>query len=205
MRRRRLTGDGGAVLVEFALVAPFIVSVALGIMEFGIAWRDANVLERSVAAGARTGASWGDEGWADLGALGSIEGVMSGATSLEIEKVVLFNARSSGTVPASCAALSGPAGIDSGGVQCNVYSAAQIADQNPYAAFGQWGPGAPCGGSHWDRWWCPAGRDGTRAGGTDYVGVWIQARYTPVTGLLPSSAMFERTAVFQVEPKAVTG
>lgn len=205
MRRRRVRGEGGAVLVEFALVAPFIVAVALGIMEFGIAWRDANVLERSVAAGARSGATWGDDGLADLLVLSAVKGGMSSATSLEIEKVVVFNARTSATVPASCAALSGPGGVNSGGVQCNVYSAAQIANQDFLPVFGMWGRGVPCGGSEWDRWWCPAGRDGTRAGGTDYVGVWVQGRYTPVTGLLPGNAMFERTAVFQIEPEAVTG
>lgn len=205
MERRRLEGDGGAVLVEFALVAPFIVAVALGIMEFGIAWRDANVLERSVAASSRTGASWGTDGWADYWILQAVKGSMSSATSLEIEKVVVFNARTTSTVPADCTALSGPNGLNSGGTQCNVYSGTQVASDNPRAHFGDWGAGKPCGGADWDHWWCPASRDRNRSGGTDYIGVWVSARYTPVTGLLPSDATFERTTIFQLEPEVLFG
>ena len=61
--RRRAKGDDGAVLVEFALIAPILFLIVFGIMEFG--WGFAQYLD--VRHGAREGARLAAVNYADPG------------------------------------------------------------------------------------------------------------------------------------------
>ena len=53
-RGRRLGGEEGAVIVEFALMAPLLVVLMLGIVEYGSILRN----ETTIAGAVRTPPAW---------------------------------------------------------------------------------------------------------------------------------------------------
>ena len=53
----RVTGDGGAVLVEFALVMPILVMLLFGLVSAGMAWNQNLALASAARSGARYGAT----------------------------------------------------------------------------------------------------------------------------------------------------
>jgi hypothetical protein len=195
-------GDGGAVLVEFALAVPLLVVLFLGVLQFGSAFDDANVLKRAVAAAGRTAATVADERPADRAALEALASTLNGAARVEIERVVIYRvAGTNGEVPPQCLAVS-TAGLVAHGIPglCNVYSGEQAAS-TPAAAFGGT---LACASGSWDVNWCPTGRE--RDGTPDRVGVWAEVRYEPFTGLLPASGIqLREDAIYQLEPTAAGG
>ena len=62
-KSRRLRGDGGASLVEFALVLPMLTLLICGIIDFGSLYSDYQSLRSGVRDGARNGAvtNWGSD------------------------------------------------------------------------------------------------------------------------------------------------
>ena len=56
-RRRRANGDRAAALVEFVLLAPVLIIVVAGVLEFGMAWRDSMTVSNALRSGARVGPS----------------------------------------------------------------------------------------------------------------------------------------------------
>lgn len=194
---RRGRGDDGAVLVEFALIAPVLVLLAVGVMEFGFAWREVNRIERVVASASRVGASQANDKYADFDILRTIDAALAGA-HVDVTKVIVYEADGPGdTPPASCTALS-TGGV--GGV-CNVYNATQVGTANPSVGFPNRLFTDPTGcGSGWDASWCPITDRERRRPLNDYVGVWIQTTYEGITGLVPTTLTIERSSVFAIEP-----
>src|SRR5262249_18009124 len=87
--------------------------------------------------------------------------------------------------------------------KCNVYSRAQVAAMVDTTTFmnTNFGPNATsCGSTSWDHFYCPVGSGGrsndpTTTNGPDFIGVYVQASYTPVTKLFGSSTRtFNETA-----------
>jgi len=65
-RSRRAHGDGGAALVEFAIIAPLLFALILGLFSGGIALGHKNSMTSAVREGARFGATLDhDADWAD--------------------------------------------------------------------------------------------------------------------------------------------
>jgi Flp pilus assembly protein TadG len=54
--KRRIRNENGQTLVEFALVAPLLLLILFGIVQFGIAFRDSVTLSDAVRVGARKAA-----------------------------------------------------------------------------------------------------------------------------------------------------
>jgi hypothetical protein len=199
MRHRRLKSDRGVAIVEFALVLPLIMGLVLGIFEFGTAWRATNTIERSVQNAGRAASNAGDGRFADYDALRAVDATLAGSQGIDVEKVVIYKSNAAGDLPPGC---------DTGDVAsvCNNYTAAQVTESRPFVGF-QPGSGVTCPGS-WDVAWCPLGRDNDRGNlppGTDsdYIGVYVEASYEPVTGLLSSNFKISRKAVFLLEPPSI--
>ena len=55
LRRRRLSTRRGAVIVEFALVVPFISLIVFGVIDFSRAYGQLNALDSALREGARYG------------------------------------------------------------------------------------------------------------------------------------------------------
>ncbi len=195
LRARARAGDRGAVLIEFALVAPFLVLLVLGIFEFGNAWRQVGGIERATQAGGRTVSSQANGRYADYEALRAIDAATSGLSGMEVTRVVIYNATGgSGTVPAACLNAS-QSGV------CNRYTGSAVTSPSLASFPGGSSTNPSCAGGI-DSSWCPVNR--VRTGSSpNRIGVHITAEYTPVTGLIAGPTIeVTRYAVFQIEPCA---
>ena len=65
LRARRLGGDSGAELIEFAIVFPLLMVVTAGILDFGFLFQRYEVVTNSAREGARIG-TLGDYTDADI-------------------------------------------------------------------------------------------------------------------------------------------
>lgn len=190
--------------MEFALVLPLLVTLVLGVAEYGFAWRDSSTVATAARAGARTGASLASNGQADYSILTTVKAALADVGAAQIQRIVVYKASSiDGDVPSSCTttAADGVNGV------CNVYRAADL--NLPPSSFtsSTTAPGTACGSpavsSKRDRYWCPTSRKTPSAsGGPDYVGVWIAVRYDAITNIIPNGTVtLKDQAVMRIEPQ----
>ena len=175
---RRLRGDGGSVMVELALVAPFLVLLVLGVFEFGNVYRDKTLLAGSLRSAGRTASQSGTISSADQLALTAFYASASKLKSATLQKVIIYKASSaSGPPPAACltASTSGTAPFGVSGV-CNVYKGSQVsAAAAGLSTFNFSNPPNCTDTTDWDHNWCWSTRVLTPAA-ADYLGVY--AEYT---------------------------
>jgi hypothetical protein len=195
-------GDDGAVLVEFALAIPLIVLIFLGVVEYGSAFNDANLVERGVLTAGRTVSSVADDRQADFATIQSLAAGLETGRRVAIDKVIIYRSTTAeGTVPPGCltAPTTGPGPYGVAGL-CNVYPGARVAAATQADFAGTTG----CTAGSWDARWCPTSR--TRDVSPDRVGVWVQVSYAPLTGLLPVGGLdITKQAVYQLEPLSAGG
>ncbi len=207
-RGRRLGGEDGAVMVEFALMAPLLVILVLGIVEYGSILRNETTVTGAVRNAARVGAQYKDDALGDLNALSSLYASIGSAQRLTINRVVIYRSDvATGAPPAACLSVnvtSSPTSAHgSSADNCNVYSAAQVAGAATAPASSWSAAGDACGSSRWDGFWCPSVRKASLVGGDsppDYMGLYISVTYTPITGLVPTTTTFTDYAVNRLEP-----
>ncbi len=191
-RHRVRRSEHGIALIETALILPLVFLLFVGMVEAGVAYRDSNILARATQQSARSNARLADNSFADYESLKSLESGLAALDASSISKVIVYDASASGdSPPASCLAISRPDDISvRGNASCNVYSATQVAADDP----GQFG----CAGG-WDTNFCPTTR--TRGGNNPTkLGVWVELDFDKVTKVLPGSLSLTRAAVYQLEP-----
>lgn len=198
LRARRARGDRGAALVEMILFTPILVMLAIGILEYGLAWRDSITVSSTLRAGARVGSNAGHDRLADYNTLLSVQAAVASIPSAQIQKIVIYRSTTTdGKVPASCkTSTTGISGT------CNVYTAAQLSSLST-SNFGTSGSGAAatCAGSALDAMWCPLSRETRQAVGTDFFGIWIQVSHPYVTRIFPGSGItISDSTVMRIEP-----
>jgi Flp pilus assembly protein TadG len=204
--RGRLEEDAGAVIPELALALPLLLALVLGLLEFGIAWRNAQQLAVALRTTVRTGAQAQDAPQADRLMLEALLASQGSYKNMQIQKVIIYRvditSNPSGTVPNSCrtASTSGSPPYGVNGV-CNVYVPSQLTSANLVAS--NFGGTTTSGCTRYD---CRF-RTNTRekslaaAGGPTYFGVWVQYRYTYLTKLLPGDGMtIDDQSVGRIEP-----
>ncbi len=194
LRARRASGQRGAALVEMILFTPILVMIAIGILEFGLAWRDSITVSSTLRAGARVGSNAGNDRLADYNTLLAMQAAVASIPNAQITKVVIYKSTTvDGQVPANCKTSStGVSGV------CNVYTAAQIASMST-TSFGT--SGSTCSSGSPDAMWCPLGRQSQQSSGADYLGVWIQVNHPYVTRMFPGSGItIDDSAVMRLEP-----
>jgi Flp pilus assembly protein TadG len=196
---RRGRGDGGSVLPEFALALPLLALLVMGVLDYGFAWQEGNLLERAASNAARTGSSSGVALEADQDMVLSVGSSLANARNVELERLIIYNAQSAdGELPASCdIAPSATAATGVNGL-CNVYSQQQVESGTGFS----W-TATGCNGGSWDFNWCPADRETSRSD-PDYIGVYIEATYTPITNIVPGDITIERKAVYMIEPESAS-
>lgn len=79
------TRDRGAVIVEFAIIAPILVLLFQGTVEFGLMWRESSNLANAVSQSTRSMAALGGNGYADH------EGMLSLRTALGSNSRLAFD------------------------------------------------------------------------------------------------------------------
>ncbi len=229
-RVRRGGGDGGAVLVEAAVVLPLLFMLVFGILEIGAALKSYSGTANAVRAGGRMASVAGNVADADRAILERVAREAAGVPEGEIEYVVIWHASSTGEQPpAGCrpAAQSSPntssVGVSDGGTDaigaCNIYHRPQAAggafDMATGAAaqpaafyFGCSGSGDPQAANKVDCRWPARNRKTTitprsasPSENPDYVGVYIKAEHDYVTGVLGDSLTITDGSINLLEPQ----
>ncbi len=211
-RRRRTTAplpggvirrwaDRGAVMVEFLVVAPVIVMLALGLLEFGYGFRSHTILTQAAADGLRVASSAGFDGLADFAAL---EAVAASSGSLPgdstVLRVVIFDPESASWIDGTCRTMVIPATGHTGVAgACNVYEGSELATLNPANFVGG---SASCNPGDWDSYLCPLDRDADPdGGGTMRLGIYVEVDHEMVSGLFPPGQLdLDETLEMCLEP-----
>lgn len=176
--------ERGASLIEFAMLLPLLLILAIGAFEFGMLFRDSLSISTASRAAARVGASSANYGDADCVILEAAAGSIQSLESGTIDQVHIYKSDSSGSIPTNNSSF------------MRRYSPFQTGDPSLIA----------CSGSDWNAEylgtdWEPADRNNNPAN-SDWIGVRIQYDHAWFTGLAWFNGTFalEDEAVFRIEP-----
>jgi hypothetical protein len=175
-------------MVEFALIAPLLMTLTFGLLEFGLFFKNYLTVANTTRTAARVGSSVGKSADADYQILQAIKAAASalpsGASS--IQAVSIYKATATGGDPPTVC-KTGPSAAS----LCNYYTAASL--NLAATAFGGT-TGKP------DAYWSPTTRDVSQAAGTDYIGVWVKTNHNFVTKLFGTSRAITDAVVMRLEP-----
>ncbi len=218
----RFRGDEGAIMVEFALFAPVLMLLAMGVLEFGLAWSDSQTLAtamRSAArAGSNTGGGGGDNATADHLAIRAALAALGGLDASKVDRIVVYDASgdesSEGSVPSDCKTVLLPAhgfAYDGDGT-CNIYGAAWLANYDAsdsnvnFVTAGSTPSGCPRpipSGSPASAWCAnPTDREADQGadGGADWIGVYVQYDRDAITGMFGDGFTIRDDSAYRIEP-----
>ncbi|MDH5616912.1 MAG: pilus assembly protein [Acidimicrobiia bacterium] len=82
--------DGGATIVEFAIVMPLLLLLMIGIMEVGVAFYDYLTVERSTLEGVRTASFTGDDLYADCLTINTIVDSFPGGFLDRVQQIEIY-------------------------------------------------------------------------------------------------------------------
>lgn len=184
--------DGGFAMVEFALVAPLLVLLFIGILEFGLVFKDKLLVNNAIQVAARTGASLGQADDADKRILEALEQGLAG----------LPNAGDGIVLQAQVYRVTSSGGVDTTKVNTYTYNY-----QGP--GLCNWLPSCPSTPADHGPW-KPGDREVIIANGLDTIGVrvfyghsWVlgdQPFLPDTTCGIPANCLTE-TAVMRLEPQ----
>lgn len=210
-RARRCGGDGGSVVVEFAIVVPILTLLVLGIFEYGNAYAARMAVESAVQIAARADANLAVNRYADRSALQAYSAGLAKAKNTQAKFMIIYKpaqaAGAAGPPSSSCLTAAralaatnvAPAGLAGGGDNCNIYSRDQIATAGS-TTTGFASASACDPGTAWDRFWCPVNRV-KQLSGPDYLGIYVEATYTTITKVPGVSQLtFSDYTVYRLEP-----
>jgi Flp pilus assembly protein TadG len=189
MSQRHSSRERGAALVEFALIAPVLMLLVFGAIEYGMFFKDYLTVANTTRTGARVGSAAGSSADADYQILQSVKAAAaalpSGANS--IQQITIYKSTLAGGGPTTtCQTTSSAAD------KCNTYTASAFSQ--PSSKFG-------CGAGSIDSVWCPTTREDSQAIGPDYIGVWVKTTHGFVTKLFGTSRVIGDSVVMRIEPK----
>jgi Flp pilus assembly protein TadG len=175
--------------VEFALIAPVLLLLVCGAIEYGMFFKDYLTVANTTRTGARVGSAAGSSADADYQILQSVKAAAaalpSGADS--IQQITIYKSTLAGGGPTTtCQTTSSAAD------KCNTYTASAFSQ--PSSKFG-------CGAGSIDSVWCPTTREDSQAIGPDYIGVWVKTTHGFVTKLFGTSRVIGDSVVMRIEPK----
>ena len=196
--RRR---DRGAVMIEFVIIAPVLVLLAMGLLEFGYGFRSHTMVSQAAADGLRVASSAGFDGLADYGALQAVAASTGSLPSdSEITRVVIFDPEATAWTNGTCRTMAIPVSGHTGVAgACNVYAGSVLPSLVPgHFVDG----GSSCSITDWDRYLCPLQRDADPdGGGTMRLGLYLLVDHQMLTGLFPPGHLsMEETLEMCVEP-----
>jgi Flp pilus assembly protein TadG len=199
-RRQRLRGDEGAALIEAAFVTPVFFLLIFGVLEFGSAFRTYLTLSNVTTTASRAAAVAGNDVDGDAQILTSIKKESAAISVSSIQRVVVYHASGpTDPVPSGCAGGTATSGTGSPSYTgaCNVYTSADISTPTNAATCSITSPA---------RFWCPSVRKvaatGTN-GPPDYVGIYVSAQHSYITGLFGKTLSLKSTTVAKLEPNSL--
>lgn len=184
------------MLLEAALVTPVFLTLVFGVIEGGLALHTRLSVVNMTLTGARTASGHGNDVLADYYVIQAVQRGRGGVSSGDLGPIVVYRATGpSDRVPSACT-TSSVAGL------CNRYVAADAS--RPSTDFGCVGPPGPA--TKIDNAWCPTGRKTALTGANgppDYVGVYVQAAYRSVTGVLAGNLTLRSDTIMRLEPRTL--
>lgn len=191
---RPLEIEAGGALVEATFVLPVFFLLLLGVVEFGLAFKDYLTAANMSRTGARVASAAANEALADQRALAALDRASTAVARGAIERIVVYRADGPDSpVPAPC--TTSATGVASGPVRCNVYGPTDLG--RPPADFG-------CQTTSPDRFWCPRDRKVAQTGPggpPDFVGVWVKVRHDYLTRIVGNSVELTNRTVMRLEPR----
>lgn len=203
--KRSKRSESGAALVEMAIVLPLLLVLVMGILEFGLAFRDRLTIANGTQSAGRVAAALGNQEDADIAILQAVEqslGLLPNSGGGVLKHVQIWKSDGNGN-PATPCAVAG-----AGGTNCNwyVYAPADSCKWQPCPDPYNGSPAA-YGGDY-----MPTGRDVTMesGGSLDVLGVTVLFSHDWVTGVLPMADIdctptgtncWADSSLFRLEPK----
>jgi hypothetical protein len=210
--RLRCSGDGGSIVVESAMILPFVVMLLAGIVDFGVGFRDRITIQGALRNSVRQLAFLADDRSVDKSTLASLNAGLGNLHNVVIQFAVVYKfdpaTNPSGQVPAACLTTSkANSGSGVNGV-CNVYTGPgtggafnQILFNGSWVMAGNVTPGNACT-TGWDQYWCTTTRNRDITDPPDWAAIWIRVTYTPFTKMFRTSITMEDEAIIRLEPLA---
>jgi hypothetical protein len=195
-RRQRSSLERGVVMMETVLVLPFLITLMIGILEFGTAWRDSIAVSAALRQSARTGASQGSSGWSDYYVLQALNAGLSDIPSSAIRRIVVFNATTNSAPDPACLSIAAPGG-QTGARACNVYDASALILSS--SAFSSSATGS-CPAVAVDRFYCPLTRNVLQSSGIDALGVYLEMRHDFTSRIFGTGLTITDKFIVRLEP-----
>lgn len=187
-------GDRGATIVEFALLMPFLLFLAMGTADMGLAWIATDRVESASAQAARTAAVKGARVESDRDVLVTLATAMPAAELANLDRVVIFKPGVGGAVPSGCIKAAGDTS-ETGATGCNTYSGATVRAATATSMTGFGGTGTAK-----DRYWAPASRNDALSDPPDYIGVWVRTTHNSQVGYLFGSIGITKVTILRIQP-----
>ena len=182
--RRRARGDGGAALVEAALVLPLIILLVFAIIEFGFTFKDLLTVTSATRAGARTATALSKQPGYASSTADAVAGVLKNTmASNDIRYLVIYKADPVTGDPVDGADFE----------QCST------------CFRYRWNPNGDNGNGRWvldggDGWGAHKQNACGDADHTDYLGVYVRTQHYFITGLFGRSVELKDHTVMRLEP-----
>ncbi len=177
--RSRGRGERGAVAVEMALIAPVLIVLTFGIIEFSSAYHDRSVAADAARAGARVGSSKGTQPDFATATVSAVNSAVSTLPSSVPKELWIYKANSNGYPGSS-------GGFTSCSTNCLRYT---------YSAGSK--SFVSSGGGGWD-----AATQQVCTQPYDEIGVYVKLDHQFVTKLFGAGVTLTDHAVFRFEPVA---
>jgi hypothetical protein len=187
-------GDTGATIVEFALLMPFLLVLALGTADMGLGWIATDRVESASAQAARVAAVSGARVEADRDVLVALATALPANELANLDRVVIFKPGAAGAVPAGCIKTAGDPS-ETGATDCNTYSGAtaRAATATSMTGFGG-------GAGTKDRYWSPVSRNDALTDPPDYIGVWLRTTHDSQAGGFFGSITITKVTILRIQP-----
>ena len=181
-------------MVEFALLMPFLLVLALGTADMGLGWVASDRAESASAQAARVAAVSGARVEADRDVLVTLATALPANELGNLDRVVIFKPGAGGAVPAGCIKTAGDPS-ETGATGCNTYSGATV---RATTATSMTGFGGGAGAK--DRYWSPASRNDALSDPPDYIGVWFRTTHDSQVGGFFGSIGVTKVTIFRIQP-----
>jgi hypothetical protein len=183
-------------MAESVLMMPFLVTLMVGVLEFGMAWRSSIGISAALRSGARTAARQGASGSSDYYTLQALNAGLHGVPSEAIRRIVVYNATTNPAPDPNCLTMTAPAG-QTGARACNVYDASALLQSSTAFSTGATGS---CPVSAIDRWYCPVTRNVVQSSGADALGVYIEIRHDFASRIFGAGLTIKDKFIVRLEP-----
>ena len=192
--RRKQSGERGAGIIEFALVALLLLTLSAGAYDYGQAWRTGLTVNEAARTGARVGSAGGTDRAADFNALSGLKASLASSGKLDdVVRVVVFRSdEPDGRVPEPCKLGSTNA--------CQVIPGDDFSNTNWESDLTTATLANGCLQIATAQNWCPTTRNNNQ-NLAEFYGVWVQLRHDFMFPVMGSGTDVERTAVMRLEPK----